>query len=145
MEKLRMAEAKNKKKRTLKKRQPESIREQTKKNTKARAEQNKPRTLKKVTNKVSSAKQKATTTAKREYYLPVPEGKVGSWLNKRRSLIPQFIKNSWKELRQVTWPTRSETVKLTISVLVFAIAFGSLIAGVDYVLDIVFRRVILNL
>lgn len=139
-----MAEA-NKKKRTLKKKQPESIREQAKRQSASKTDTKKPRKLTKVTDGVSKTTGKVKQAGKREYYLPVPESSLGTWLNKKRSLIPQFIKNSWEELRQVTWPTRSETVKLTISVLLFAIAFGGLIASVDYVLDVVFRRVILNL
>jgi preprotein translocase SecE subunit len=69
---------------------------------------------------------------------------MGNFLNKRRSLIPGFLKKSWAELRQVVWPNRSDTFKLTVAVLLFALFFGALIAGVDYVLDKLFREVILN-
>lgn len=134
-----MAESK-KKRRVIKK--PETIRDKTEKQSN---DAKSPRKIRKVTKKVGEAKQKTTSKAKKEYYLPLPDSKTGNWLNKRRSLIPQALKNAWKELRQVTWPNRSETFRLTISVLLFAIFFGSLIAGADYVLDNVFRRVILNL
>jgi preprotein translocase subunit SecE len=55
-----------------------------------------------------------------------------------------YFKNSWKELRQVTWPGRKETWKLTFAVFMFAIVFGTIIALVDYGLDKVFRHLILK-
>jgi preprotein translocase SecE subunit len=55
-----------------------------------------------------------------------------------------YFKNSWKELRKVTWPGRRETWKLTMAVFMFAIVFGTMIALVDYGLDKVFKRLILK-
>lgn len=57
---------------------------------------------------------------------------------------PTYFRNSWKELRQVTWPTRRETFRLTLAVIIFSTIFGALIAGVDFVLDKVFKQVILK-
>lgn len=134
-----MAEGK-KKRRVIKK--TETIRDKTEKRVE---DDKKPRQVRKVTDTVGRARQKTAEKGKKEYYLPLPDTRFGRWLNKRRSFIPQILKNAFKELKQVTWPNRSETFRLTVSVLLFAIFFGSLIAGVDYVLDNVFRRVILNL
>ena len=61
-----------------------------------------------------------------------------------KRLVPRYFINSWKEVRQVTWPSRTETWRLTGAVLIFAIVFGSLVAGVDKVLDEVFKKVILK-
>jgi preprotein translocase SecE subunit len=61
-----------------------------------------------------------------------------------RWLVPTYFLNSWREVRQVTWPNRRETWRLTIAVFIFAIVFGSLVAGVDKVLDLVFKKVILK-
>ena len=58
-------------------------------------------------------------------------------------LINYFI-SSWKELRQVSWPGRKETAKLTMAVFMFAIVFGALIAAVDYGLDKIFRKILLS-
>ena len=58
-------------------------------------------------------------------------------------LIMYFI-NSWRELKQVTWPTRRESRKLTTAVILFAIVFGLLIAVVDYGLDKLFKEVLLK-
>lgn len=64
--------------------------------------------------------------------------KVLSWL------VPRYFVNSWRELRQVQWPSRRETWRLTLAVFVFAIVFGALVAGVDKGLDELFKKVILK-
>jgi len=59
-------------------------------------------------------------------------------------LLPRYVRNSWRELRQVTWPGRRESLRLTSAVIVFALIFGILIAATDYGLDKVFKKVILK-
>ena len=59
-------------------------------------------------------------------------------------LLPKYFRNSWKELRQVTWPTRRESRQLTTAVIVFAAVFGVMIALVDYGLDKLFKQVLLK-
>jgi preprotein translocase SecE subunit len=59
-------------------------------------------------------------------------------------LVPKYFVNSWREVRQVTWPNRKETWRLTTAVFIFATVFGALVAGVDKVLDSVFKHVILK-
>ena len=66
----------------------------------------------------------------------MPDNKVGRFLNKRRSFIPRYFKESWQELRKVTWPNRKETTKLTLAVFTFAIVFGLLVAIVEFGLDL---------
>lgn len=61
-----------------------------------------------------------------------------------RWLVPRYFVNSWREVRQVTWPNRRETWRLTLAVFIFAIVFGALVAGVDKVLDLLFKKVILK-
>lgn len=67
-----------------------------------------------------------------------PVKKVLGWL------MPRYFVNAWREVRQVTWPTRRETWRLTFAVFLFALIFGLLIAGVDKVLDEFFKKVILK-
>lgn len=55
-----------------------------------------------------------------------------------------YLRGSWQELKQVTWPTRREGRRLTTAVIIFAVVFGALIAGVDYGLDKLFRQVLLK-
>lgn len=69
---------------------------------------------------------------------------LGIILRPLRWLAPRYLKNAWQELKQVTWPTRRETWRLTLAVFIFAIVFGLLIAGVDWILDQIFKKVILK-
>lgn len=61
-----------------------------------------------------------------------------------RILFPMYFRNSYRELRQVQWPNRSESRQLTFAVLAFAVVFGILVAIVDYGLDKLFREVLLK-
>lgn len=65
-------------------------------------------------------------------------GKSLAWL------VPRYFVNSWRELRQVYWPNRKETWRLTLAVFVFAVVFGALVAGVDKGLDELFKKVVLK-
>ena len=58
-----------------------------------------------------------------------------------RFIIPPYFRNSWRELRQVTWPKFGESLRLTFAVIFFAIIFGVLIAVLDFGLDKLFREV----
>jgi preprotein translocase SecE subunit len=59
-------------------------------------------------------------------------------------LVPRYFRNAYKELRQVTWPSRRETWKLSFAVLIFAIIFGFLVTITDYGLDKVIKRIVLR-
>ncbi len=61
-----------------------------------------------------------------------------------RWLVPSYFVNSWLEVRQVSWPNRRETWRLTLAVFIFAIVFGALVAAVDKGLDELFKQVILK-
>lgn len=67
-----------------------------------------------------------------------PVGRALKWL------VPSYFINSWREIRLVTWPSRKESWRLTGAVFVFALVFGALVAGVDKVLDEIFKKVILK-
>lgn len=59
-------------------------------------------------------------------------------------VFPPYLRNSWRELQLVAWPSWRESRRLTFAVLVFAVIFGAAIAGVDYGLDKLFRHVLLK-
>ena len=61
-----------------------------------------------------------------------------------RIFWPTYFRNSWKELKQVTWPNRRETWQLTLAVIIFSIIFGVIIAVVDFGLDKLFRQLIIK-
>jgi preprotein translocase subunit SecE len=56
----------------------------------------------------------------------------------------RFLRNSWKELKLVTWPTRREGVRLTTAVVLFSTVFAAVLAVIDYGLDKVFKQLLLK-
>jgi len=88
----------------------------------------------------SKAKAPASSSGRLQPQIPGAGGvkRVLRWL------APSYFVNSWREVRQVTWPSRRETWRLTAAVFVFAIIFGGLVAGVDKGLDEIFKKVILK-
>lgn len=107
----------------------------------------------KKTRRVRNAVEKAgkpirffTKIANKEYFLPIktPNNKFGRFLSKRRYVLPKYFKDAWAELRQVEWPSRKETTKLTTAVFIFAVIFGILIWVVDLGLDNIFRKVLIK-
>src|SRR5665213_2660869 len=64
------------------------------------------------------------------------------WLGKY--LVPRYFKNSFAELKLVTWPNRRETRRLTTAVILFSIALGTVVSLTDYGLDKLFKKVILK-
>lgn len=59
-------------------------------------------------------------------------------------LVPPYFRNSWRELKQVTWPKGRESWQLTSAVIIFSVIFGAIIAAVDFGLDKVFKEVLLK-
>lgn len=133
-----MADDKPKRRRIKK---TETIRERAARTQDAPA---KPRRIKKTASAVGKPLKKARDFGRKEYYLPLPDNKVGRFLNKRRRIVPKFIREAWQELRHVTWPNRKETAKMTFAVIMFALVFGVLIAIVDFGLEKLFREVIIK-
>jgi preprotein translocase subunit SecE len=46
----------------------------------------------------------------------------------------QFLREVRSEMGKVSWPTRQETIKLTIAVLAISVAVGAFIGGLDALL-----------
>jgi len=60
-------------------------------------------------------------------------------------LVPRYFVNSFKEVRQVQWPARKETWRLTLACVRFLPSyFGGMVAGVDKGLDEIFKKVVLK-
>ncbi len=59
-------------------------------------------------------------------------------------IVPPYFRNSWKELRQVTWPTFRMSLRLTGAVLIFAVIFGIIVFFIDMGLEKIFKQVILK-
>ncbi len=59
-------------------------------------------------------------------------------------LAPPYIRNAFKELRLVTWPTGKQSRQLTFAVIIFSLIFGLIAAVIDHGLDKIFRSLILH-
>jgi preprotein translocase subunit SecE len=46
-------------------------------------------------------------------------------------VVPRFVKEIISELRKVSWPSREDTVRLTVAVIVVSVAIGLMLGGVD--------------
>lgn len=68
--------------------------------------------------------------------------KAVAWL--LRHLVPPYVRNSFRELRQVTWPTRGQTLRLTRDVILFSLVFGIIVGIFDWGLDTLFKEVVLR-
>ncbi len=51
---------------------------------------------------------------------------------KRKKSRFAFVGDTISELRKVVWPTRQETLRLTIMVLIVCITIGLLLGAIDY-------------
>jgi preprotein translocase subunit SecE len=45
--------------------------------------------------------------------------------------VPRYIRDIISELKKVTWPTREDTTRLTVAVLVVSITIGLALGAVD--------------
>ena len=56
---------------------------------------------------------------------------VPSTWGERRDAIVRGLRDTRSELRKVTWPTRQETINLTLVVIAFSVVMGLILGGVD--------------
>jgi preprotein translocase SecE subunit len=120
---------------------PQTVRERAR--DAASAKDKKPRRLRRASGVAARPLKAVRRLGRKEYYLPLPDSRLGRFLNKRRSLVPRYFRESWQELRLVTWPGRKETWQLSLAVFIFAIVLGLAVSVVDYGLNNLFRKVLL--
>ncbi len=48
--------------------------------------------------------------------------------------VINFLKETRSELEKVVWPTREQTIRYSILVIVVAVVVGLLLGGLDYIL-----------
>lgn len=56
-----------------------------------------------------------------------------------KSIIKYFT-DIKAEISKVTWPTREQTFKMTITVLVFSIFFAIFLGGIDYIISFLLNK-----
>ncbi len=120
----------------------ESLRER---NTKAAESKGKEKRVRKAAHATASTTKKVGSVLTTEYHLT--ERKENNddhgFFSKSRSLAPRYFRDSWQEIRKVTWPGFKTTWKLVFAVFIFAIVIGGFIAALDWGLEKLFREIIL--
>lgn len=73
------------------------------------------------------------------------KGKLGSTVRMPRWIraIGGYFAGSWRELRQVNWPTRPATWSMTFAVLVFTLILAVIILLLDIGFEQLFKRILL--
>ena len=59
------------------------------------------------------------------------------------SRLITFIQEARIELKKVTWPTREETLKSTLTVMVMSAALAAFLGGLDYVFRLILNAFLL--
>ena len=119
-------------------RPPQTARERSQQ---PKSEPKKPRKLGKAKTAVAAPFRKAAKS--------LAKYKIARWLARifrfiGKILVPPYVRNSWKELKLVTWPSRRESIRLTFAVIMFAVVFGAVVASLDYGLSRLFKIIILG-
>ncbi len=83
------------------------------------------------------------TVGSKSYNLPTPKGRTGKVLAKRIR-GPKYFRESWAELKKVTWPNRQETWRLTWAVFIFSAFFALFTSLADFGLTKAVERIILK-
>lgn len=60
------------------------------------------------------------------------------------SNISQYVKDSWKELKNVSWPTRSEIKKHTLLVIGISLGLAVFLGLCDYVFTFGLEKIIIK-
>ena len=124
------------------KKEPETIRQKAEKEAVKRT---KPTKASKLKSKVHKPLSSLRSVAAKEYHpIKAPDKKGVRVLNKKVKIIPNFIKNSWKELRQVTWPTKKDAARLTFAVIIFSIFFAIFVQILDFLFSRLVKEIILR-
>ena len=56
--------------------------------------------------------------------------------------LTQYIKDSRAELKKVQWPTRQETTRYTILVIVISIAVAAFLGFFDYIFNLILEYLV---
>lgn len=48
--------------------------------------------------------------------------------------VVSFLKEVYEELGKVAWPTREQTIRYTVLVIIIAVVTGLFLGGLDYIL-----------
>jgi preprotein translocase subunit SecE len=63
-------------------------------------------------------------------------------INLRDNRVTQYFRETWFELKKVSWPTRSEGLNLTLMVIVVTAFLSIILALMDYVFSTGFTQLV---
>lgn len=55
-----------------------------------------------------------------------------------------FIKEVREELNKVAWPSREQTLRYTVLVIIVSVAVGAFLGGLDYILTVLTSLILKN-
>ena len=64
--------------------------------------------------------------------------------NRSRFNLFRYIKDSIAEIKKVVWPSRNDTVRMTMFVIAFTCVFASFIFGVDTLIRVIFNYILVR-
>jgi preprotein translocase subunit SecE len=121
---------------------PETVRERAQKDS---AKKEAPKKSTAVKARIHRPLSKLRRLGAKEYHpIKVPEKRGVKHLNKRVNLVPKYVRESWAELKLVTWPTKKEAAQKTIAVIAFAIVIAILVQLLDLLFSKVVKEIILR-
>lgn len=124
------------------KKTPETVRERAEKES---LKKSTPKKTTAVKAKIHRPLSKLRRLGAKEYHpIKTPDNKTGRVLGKRVRFVPKFVRESWAELKQVTWPTKREATSKTIAVIGFAIVFAIFVQLLDFIFSKVVKEIILR-
>ena len=92
--------------------------------------------------KAKKAEQKAKKSEKKEkkkvpvILLPL------YWITAPFRALGRYIKNSFIEMRQVRWPDRKSTWKMTISVIIYVVLIAAFVMAMDALFTFIFNKIL---
>lgn len=122
--------------------EPETVRQRAEKES---AKRTRPTKRSKLASKIHKPLSTLKRVGSKEYHpIKAPDKKGFRYLNKKIPYIPKFIKNSWEELKKVTWPTFGVAMKLTFAVIVFSAVFAVFVQILDFIFNKLVKEIILR-
>lgn len=96
-----------------------------------------------ITRKVSvKAKTSESKKAKAEKKIKAKEVKKAEKQAEKKEKKVGYFRGSFQEIRQVRWPNRKETWKMTLSVIVYVIILAVAIMLLDALLQLIFSKML---
>lgn len=58
--------------------------------------------------------------------------------------LQRYLQQSWVELSKVVWPSRKDSIRLTVAVIVFSIVLAIIIGIIDFAFTKILQKIILK-